>query len=70
VAVVRSRSTPRTCTPPDLPFRDDVFELALCSHLLFTWSDAFDEEWHRQALADLLRVAREVRVFPLVVQGT
>lgn len=57
-------------TLPALPFRDDTFALALCSHLLFTWSGAFDEAWHRRALADLLRVAREVRVFPLVVQGT
>jgi hypothetical protein len=55
---------------PDLPFRDDAFGLALCSHLLFTWSDTFGEEWHRRALRGLLRVAREVRVFPLVVQST
>ena len=31
---------------PHLPFRDDAFELALCSHLLFTWSDVLDEQWH------------------------
>ncbi len=41
---------------PDLPFPDGRFELALCSHLLFTWSDQLGE-------------AGEVRVFPLVVQG-
>lgn len=55
---------------PKLPFPDDVFDLALCSHLLFTWSDVFDEEWHYLALLELLRVARQVRIFPLVVQGT
>ncbi len=55
---------------PTLPFDDDTFDLALCSHLLFTWADVFDADWHHAALKDLLRVAREVRVFPLVLQGT
>lgn len=55
---------------PVLPFADGAFDLALCSHLLFTWSDVLDQPWHAAALRDLLRVAREVRVFPLVVQGT
>ena len=67
------RDHPDTYVPgalPGLPFADEAFDLALCSHLLFTWSDVLGEEWHEQALLDLLRVAREVRVFPLVVQGT
>lgn len=56
---------------PDLPLRSGSFDLVLCSHLLFTWSDLLDADWHRQALAELIRVARyEVRVYPLVVQGT
>lgn len=55
---------------PDLPFAGDTFDLALCSHLLFTWADTLDEAWHRQALRELLRVAPEVRVFPLVHAGT
>ena len=55
---------------PDLPFAGGAFDLALCSHLLFTWSDVFDEAWHEVALVEMLRVAREVRVFPLVVQST
>lgn len=56
---------------PRLPFRAARFDLVLCSHLLFTWSNQLDEDWHRQALTELLRVSRqEVRVFPLVVQGT
>ncbi|MDH2445471.1 hypothetical protein QDR37_16105 [Amnibacterium sp. CER49] len=54
---------------PDLPFTVAAFDLALCSHLLFTWSDRFDEAWHEAALRELLRVAAEVRVFPLVTQG-
>jgi SAM-dependent methyltransferase len=56
---------------PDLPFADDSFDLVLCSHLLFTWADQFDQRWHRTALLEMARVARrEVRVFPLVLQGT
>lgn len=55
---------------PDLPFEDDRFELVLCSHLLFTWADRFDRDWHLAALRELIRVSRsEVRVFPLVLQG-
>jgi SAM-dependent methyltransferase len=54
-----------------LPFGDNSFDLVLCSHLLFTWSDVLDEEWHRRAIAELVRVSRgEVRIFPTVVQKT
>ena len=56
---------------PSLPLADRVARLVLCSHLLFTWSDRLGLDWHRAALAELLRVAGgEVRIFPLVVQGT
>lgn len=54
---------------PHLPFDDGVFDLAVCSHLLFTWSNVFDEAWHEAAVLELLRVASEVRLFPLVAQG-
>lgn len=54
---------------PALPFADGRFELALCSHLLFTWANRFPESWHLDALRELVRVAREVRVFPLVHQA-
>lgn len=55
---------------PHLPFATGAFDLALCSHLLFTWSDVLDERWHERALLELLRVATEVRVFPVVLKGT
>jgi ubiquinone/menaquinone biosynthesis C-methylase UbiE len=56
---------------PHLPFVTDAFDLVLCSHLLFTWSNTYDADWHYAALAEMLRVSRgEVRVFPLVAQGT
>jgi len=56
---------------PWLPLADAAADLVLCSHLLFTWADTLDVSWHRAALAELVRICRrEVRVFPLVVQGT
>jgi SAM-dependent methyltransferase len=55
---------------PELPFEDRRFDLVLCSHLLFTWADKYDRDWHLAALRELVRVSRsEVRVFPLVQQG-
>jgi len=54
---------------PQLPFKDASYDLALCSHLLFTWADQLGVDWHRAALLELARVAAEVRVFPTVMQG-
>jgi ubiquinone/menaquinone biosynthesis C-methylase UbiE len=55
---------------PELPFEDRRFDLVLCSHLLFTWADKYDRDWHLAAIRELVRVSRsEVRVFPLVQQG-
>ncbi len=54
---------------PDLPFSDGAFDLALCSHFLFLYSQQFDLEFHVLAMQEMLRVAREVRVFPLLQLG-
>src|SRR5262249_9688571 len=51
---------------PDLPFSDKAFDLALCSHLLFLYSEQLSELFHRQAVVELCRVASEVRIFPLL----
>jgi len=51
---------------PKLPFRDKAFDLALSSHLLFTYSPHLDAAFHQAATAEMVRVAREVRIFPLV----
>lgn len=51
---------------PDLPLPDDRCDLALCSHFLFTYSAQFGLDFHLRALRELLRVAPEVRVFPLL----
>jgi len=54
---------------PSLPFADGEFDLALCSHLLFLYSDQLGEALHRASVIELARVAREVRVFPLIALG-
>ncbi|MFE9574768.1 methyltransferase domain-containing protein [Nocardia sp. NPDC006044] len=52
---------------PSLPFPDDSFDLALSSHLLFTYADRLDADFHLAALVELARVcAGEVRAYPLV----
>jgi len=56
---------------PSLPYRDGQFGLALVSHLLFLYAQELDAAFHVAALAELARVAREVRVFPLIaLDGT
>ena len=55
---------------PGLPFDGGAFDLALCSHFLFTYSDQFSTEFHLDSIRELARVANEVRVFPIVTQFT
>ena len=51
---------------PSLPLRRAAFDLALCSHFLFLYSDKLSEQFHLASIRELLPVAREVRVFPLL----
>ncbi len=55
-----------TASLPELPFEDGQFSLALVSHLLFLYSSQFDCDFHVAAVEELLRVACEIRMFPLV----
>ena len=50
---------------PGLSFKDKSFDLALCSHLLFLYSHVFDADFHISSIREMLRVAGEVRIFPL-----
>jgi SAM-dependent methyltransferase len=54
---------------PSLPVHDEQFDLAVCSHLLFLYSSQLGEAFHHAAALELCRVAREVRVFPLLAVG-
>lgn len=52
---------------PELPFNDDSFQLALCSHLLFSHSEILTFDEHFAGIQELCRVTHgEVRVFPVV----
>lgn len=51
---------------PALPFRDAEFDLALCSHFLFTYSDILSLEFHLASIRELCRVARVARIFPVL----
>jgi hypothetical protein len=51
---------------PSLPFPDACFDLALVSHLLFTYSDHLGADAHRAGVLELMRVSRELRIFPLL----
>jgi hypothetical protein len=54
---------------PHLPFNIAGFDLAVCSHLLFLYSTQLPCDFHRAAFDELCRVAKEVRVFPLIELG-
>lgn len=61
----------RTGSLPMMELDDDSFPLALCSHFLYSYSEQFDGEFHVQSVLELLRVAGEVRIFPILnLDGT
>jgi hypothetical protein len=51
---------------PGLPFDKGAFDIVLCSHFLFLYSDRLSLEFHRKSIRELCRVADDVRVFPLI----
>ncbi|MEY2858253.1 MAG: hypothetical protein RLZZ74_2565 [Cyanobacteriota bacterium] len=51
---------------PHLGFADQSYDLALCSHFLFLYSEQCDRDFHLAAIAEMLRISREVRIFPLL----
>jgi SAM-dependent methyltransferase len=51
---------------PRLPFAPGAFDLVLISHLLFLYSTQLDQAFHQAAVTEALRIAPEVRIFPLI----
>ena len=51
---------------PNLNFADRTFDLALCSHFLFLYSAQCDRDFHLAAIEEMLRVSKQVRIFPLL----
>jgi hypothetical protein len=54
---------------PMLPFADDFFDIALCSHFLFLYSEQLSEAFHYKSIKELCRVAGNVRIFPVLELG-
>lgn len=59
-----------TASLPTLPFPDNTFDLALCSHFLFLYSPQLSAEFHLASVQELVRVAWEARIFPVLELGT
>lgn len=55
---------------PTLPFEDNQFDLSLSSHFLFLYTDNLSLEFHIQSINEMLRISREVRIFPLLDVNT
>ena len=55
-----------TAELPDIPFQSDSYDLAVCSHFLFLYSDILSLEFHQRAIEEMCRVAHEARIFPLM----
>lgn len=51
---------------PSLDFADGHFDLALSSHFLLLYSEQLSFDFHLAALLEMCRVAKEVRIFPLL----
>ena len=51
---------------PNLNFSDRSYDLALCSHFLFLYSEQLGRDFHIAAIEEMLRVSSEVRIFPLL----
>jgi hypothetical protein len=51
---------------PKLNYQDGEYDLGLSSHFLFLYSDHFDQQFHLNSILEMLRVCREVRIFPLL----
>ncbi|HBE20470.1 MAG TPA: SAM-dependent methyltransferase [Cyanobacteria bacterium UBA11149] len=51
---------------PKLKYGDRKYDIGLCSHFLFLYSDQFDADFHFDSICEILRICKEVRVFPLL----
>jgi len=54
------------CELPALPFGDKEFDIALCSHFLFTYSYHLSFDFHYKSIEEMSRVAQQVRIFPVL----
>ena len=55
---------------PKLNFKNQQFDLSLCSHFLFLYSKQFSLNFHISSIKELCRVAKEARIFPILELGS
>nr|WP_319373363.1 SAM-dependent methyltransferase [uncultured Methanobacterium sp.] len=55
-----------TAELPFLPFESNEFDLSLSSHFLFLYTENLSLEFHLKSIDEMLRVSKEVRIFPLL----
>lgn len=51
--------------PDRLPFEDNYFDIGLSSHFLLMYT-ALGYDFHIAAMSEMLRVCKEIRIFPIV----
>jgi hypothetical protein len=51
---------------PKLELANNQFELSVCSHFLFLYSEQRSLDFHIASIDELLRISPEVRIFPLL----
>ena len=51
---------------PHLELANNQFELCVCSHLLFLYSEQLSLDFHIASIHSLLKISPEVRIFPLL----
>jgi len=51
---------------PTLSFKSKQFDVVLSSHFLLLYSTHLDEAFHIEAILEMLRVSKEVRIFPII----
>lgn len=52
--------------PKKLPFEDSQFGLALVSHFLLLYSQHLSYDFHLMSIGEVMRVAKELRIFPVL----
>lgn len=53
-------------TLPSTGYGKSQFDLALCSHFLFLYSEHLSFTFHLSSIKEMLRIAEEVRIFPVI----
>lgn len=51
---------------PEIELDDNKFDLALCSHFLFLYSDNLSLDFHIGSIKEMLRLSKEIRIFPIL----